>query len=121
MLAGSLPLRVSTAEDIVAEKLRAVLQQALRNRTRRQDLLDIAALLRAGVPLDPARVAAYLLRKAAAREVAVSRAALLDPDLLARASVDYEQLAGTARRVFIPFPEASALVRAFIEALPLPG
>ena len=121
MLAGSLPLRVSTAEDIVAEKLRALLQQALRNRTRRQDLLDIAALLRAGVPLDPARVADYLLRKAAAREVAVSRAALLDPDLLARASVDYEQLAGTARRVFIPFPEASALVRAFIEALPLPG
>lgn len=57
MLAGSLPLRVSTAEDIVAEKLRALLQQALRNRTRRQDLLDIAALLRAGVPLDPARVA----------------------------------------------------------------
>lgn len=51
----------------------------------------------------------------------MSRAALLDPDLLARASVDYEQLAGTARRVFIPFPEANALVRAFIEALPLPG
>lgn len=116
ILAGPLPLRVSTT----AEKLRALLQQALRNRTRRQDLLDIAALLRAGVPLDPARVADYLLRKAAAREVAVSRAALLDPDLFARASVDYDQLAYTARRVFIPFPEASALVRAFIAALPLP-
>jgi hypothetical protein len=84
-------------------------------------MLDIAVLLRAGVPLDPVRVADYLLRKAAARDVAVSRTALLDPDLFARASVDYDQLAGTARRVFIPFLEAGALVRAFIAALPLPG
>jgi hypothetical protein len=120
LLARSQSLRVSTAEDIVAEKLRALLQQTLRNRTRRQDLLDIAALLRAGVPLNPVRVADYLLRKAAAREVAVSRVALLAPDLFARASVDYDQLAGTARRVFIPFLEASTLVRGFIEALPLP-
>jgi hypothetical protein len=120
VLAGPQPLRVSTAEDIVAEKLRALLQQALRNRTRRQDLLDIAVLLRAGVPLDPARVASYLLRKAAARDVPVSRAALLAPDLFARAGVDYDQLASTTRRVFIPLPEARALVQAFIVALPLP-
>jgi predicted nucleotidyltransferase component of viral defense system len=38
-------LRVSTIEDIVAEKLRALLQQPIRNRGRRQDLLDIAVLL----------------------------------------------------------------------------
>lgn len=37
-------LRVATPEDIVAEKLRAILQQKSRNRTRRQDILDIASL-----------------------------------------------------------------------------
>lgn len=35
-------LRVATIEDIVGEKLRALLQQPIRNRSRRQDVLDIA-------------------------------------------------------------------------------
>lgn len=50
-----------------------------------------------------------------------SRAALLDPDLLARVNVDDEQRAGTARGVFVPFPEVGVLVRAFIRALPWLG
>jgi hypothetical protein len=41
ILGGSPPLRVGTAEDIVAEKLRALLQQSPRNRTRRQDMLGL--------------------------------------------------------------------------------
>jgi hypothetical protein len=49
---GASTLRVSTPEDIVAEKLRALLQQKVRNRQRPQDLLDIAVLLKAGVSLD---------------------------------------------------------------------
>jgi hypothetical protein len=41
---GKRSLRVSIPEDIVAEKLRAFLQQkeTIRNRERPQDLLDIA-------------------------------------------------------------------------------
>lgn len=49
-----------------------------------------------------------------------SCAALLDPALFARARGDCDRLAGITRRVFIPFPEASALVLALIATLPLP-
>jgi len=38
-------IRVCTLEDIVAEKLRALLQQKLRNRHRWQDVFDIAHLM----------------------------------------------------------------------------
>ncbi len=41
-----LRIRVATIEDIVAEKLRALLQQLIRNWVRPQDLLDIAVVLR---------------------------------------------------------------------------
>lgn len=74
-------LRVSTVEDIIAEKLRALLQQPIRNRTRRQDLLDIAVILHAETAVDRSSVAAFLLEKARARDVPVSRAAFRDPEI----------------------------------------
>ncbi len=43
-------IRVSTREDIVAEKLRALLQQSIRDRTRPQDLLDIAVIAQEDKP-----------------------------------------------------------------------
>lgn len=116
---GSEPLAVCTLEDIVAEKLRALLQQALRNRTRNQDLLDIAAILRDGPALDLAKVADFLQRKAAARNVPVSRSAFRDPELAARAHREYATLQETTRRVFIPFDEALAALEAFVEQLPI--
>jgi hypothetical protein len=43
-LAGSRTgtLRIATLEDIVGEKLRAILQQPVRNHSRAQDVFDIA-------------------------------------------------------------------------------
>ena len=43
---GDKPLRVCTLDDIVAEKLRALLQQVPRNRSRPQDVFDIASVIR---------------------------------------------------------------------------
>lgn len=53
-------LRVATVEDIIAEKLRALLQQPIRNRQRRQDLLDIAVILREHLAFDRGLVAEFL-------------------------------------------------------------
>ena len=114
------PLRVSTLEDIVAEKLRSLLQQLLRDRQRRQDLLDIAVLLRRHVKLDRARVAEYLKRKAEARNVPVSRAAFNNPEIARRARVDYGALQQKTRRTFIPFDEALAELLAFVQQLDIP-
>ncbi|MHB1134565.1 MAG: nucleotidyl transferase AbiEii/AbiGii toxin family protein [Chloroflexota bacterium] len=123
---GLHPLRVCTLDDIVAEKLRALLQQKLRNRTRRQDLLDIAVILRGQARLDPSRrqvklnygrISCFLLQKAAARHVPVSRAAFRDPELAARARQDYDALQSRTREEFIPFEEAHDALIAFIDQL----
>jgi predicted nucleotidyltransferase component of viral defense system len=74
-------LRVSTLEDIVAEKLRALLQQPIRKRTRRQDLLDITVVLTKGPALDHAKVSRFLLAKSFLRDVPVTRAAFHHPDI----------------------------------------
>ena len=117
--AGLPSLRISSIEDIVAEKLRALIQQVHRNRQRPQDLLDIAVILQ-GTPLDPATIASFLLTKAAARDVPVSRTAFCDPELARRARIGYAELATTTRVLFIPFEQALADVLAFVDGLPIP-
>ena len=119
VLGGSARVRVSTPEDIVAEKLRALLQQSLRNRHRCQDVLDLAVILRGNVSLDPRRVARFLETKAAARQVPVSRRAFRQSDLAERARVDYAALQSTVRSAFIPFDEALEAVLSFVDRLPI--
>ena len=116
----SASLRVSTREDIVAEKLRALLQQALRKRTRPQDLLDIAVLLRSDTHLDRQRISEYLLTKAEARRVPVSKEAFRHPDIKKNARSDYDALASSTRRVFIAFDEAWQQLMEFIAQLDIP-
>jgi predicted nucleotidyltransferase component of viral defense system len=119
-IAGRLPLRVSTLEDIVAEKLRSLLQQPLRNRTRRQDLLDIAVILKSETQLDHQKVVDFLWRKARIRNISVSRSAFRSLEVLDRALVDYAELAATTRQLFVPFEEACDLLSRFVDFLPIP-
>lgn len=112
-------LQVSTEEDIVAEKLRALLQQIPRNRHRPQDVLDIAVLLARGTNLRPDVVALYLKQKAASRDVRVDLDLFKADELWARASENYGSLKNTARELFIAFPEAKQAVLRFVETLPL--
>lgn len=114
------PLRVCTLEDIVAEKLRSLLQQPVRKRNRRQDVLDIATVL-ADNPgrLDEGRVAAFLIAKARARNIEPTRSAFHD-DIKARAMVDYDHLRADAGEAFIPFEPAWAAVLGLVGRLALP-
>lgn len=118
---GTNLLRVSTIEDIVAEKLRALLQQPIRNRTRPQDLLDIAVVLRTDTSLDLASVADFLLRKAAARNVPVSKAAFRQVEIMERASHGYAELAQTTRSLFIPLADARILLYDLVDTLAIPS
>ncbi len=117
-LSGTEFIRVSTLEDIVAEKLRAFLQQKgeIRNRRRPQDLLDIAHLLKGHRTLDIDDVSQFLLIKAEAREVPVSKAAFWDTELVDRASYGYEDLRDTVREDFVPFHEALELLCQCLES-----
>ena len=112
-----------TIEDILAEKLRALLQQTIRNRNRAQDLLDIAVCLQEspiGV-IDPERVGRFLLQKAAARDVPVSVAAFREANLISRTRQDYDSLRATTRTFFIPFNDALEQLHTFVETLSIPA
>ena len=120
-LEGSrLPLRIATLEDIVAEKLRALLQQPIRNRERRQDLLDVAVVVRLHESLDRQQVSHYFQAKCNARGIAPSRTMFRNPEILQRASVDYDRLQETTRSVFIPIEEAWELVMQLVDDLTIP-
>jgi predicted nucleotidyltransferase component of viral defense system len=111
---------VSTVEDIIAEKLRALLQQLIRNRERRQDVLDIAVLLRLHPEIDRASVSQFLVLKCEARDIDARKASFLHPEIRRRAQVDYGALEATTRVLFIPFDEAWELLLSFVNELQIP-
>jgi len=119
-IASSNPLQVCQLEDIVAEKLRALLQQPLRNRCRPQDVLDICVAVQENPALDLNLTAEFLLEKARARNVPVSRAAFQREEIRRRAFEGYNELRETTRRAFTEFEEAFAIVLGLVDGLPLP-
>jgi predicted nucleotidyltransferase component of viral defense system len=118
-IASSNPLQVCQLEDIVAEKLRALLQQPLRNRRRPQDVLDVCIAVQEKPNLDLKLVKAFLLEKAKARGVPVSQAAFYDKQIRSRASEGYDGLRATTRNAFVGFEEAFAIVLSLVDRLKL--
>ncbi len=113
-------LRVCSLEDILAEKLRALLQQVIRNRTRPQDVFDVARMLRErGPSLDYGKIATFLTAKCAARNISVARSAFND-EVRDRASFDYEKALAVSAGDRIPFNEAWQAVLAFVAQLAIP-
>ena len=87
-------IRAYSLEDVIGEKLRALLQQPSRNRQRRQDIYDIAWLIDAHSPDDEAkrRILESLVGKAEARDVPCMIDSFDDPEIKRRASLDWETL-----------------------------
>lgn len=119
-IASSNLLRVCQMEDIVAEKLRALLQQPLRNRWRPQDALDICVAVQENPNLDLKLVAGFLVEKANARGVPVSRAAFHEKQIRSRAFEGYDGLRETTRNTFVEFEEAFQVVLSLVDRLTLP-
>jgi len=113
-------VRVCTLEDIVAEKLRALLQQEVRNRYRPQDLLDIACVVETNAALDIAKVARFLAIKAQARDIIVSKAAFAAPELKRRTKELYASMEGTTRVRFPDFDEAWLALLGLVARLDIP-
>jgi predicted nucleotidyltransferase component of viral defense system len=114
-------IRVCTLEDILAEKLRALLQQVIRNRTRPQDAFDIARMMRDhGASLDLGKITTFLREKCAAREVPLSRSAFAGEDVRQRASFEYDTVLAISQESWIPFDEAWRAVQELVSKLGVP-
>ena len=113
-------LQVCSLEDIIAEKLRSLLQQPIRNRTRKQDVLDIATVWRRhAANLDIAKMSDFLLRKCSSRKV-IAEKSKFNEEIRIRALTDYDQLRTDAGDSFIPFDEAWQTVLALVRQLTIP-
>lgn len=88
-------VRAFTIHEIIAEKLRALLQQPIRNRNRRQDVYDIAYLID-GHELteeDRASIFEILIEKCRSRGIEATRSSIDDPEVVRRAEADWHTLA----------------------------
>lgn len=113
-------LLVYSLAEVVAEKLRAYLQQGIRNRSRRQDVFDVAYLIEAyGADLDHAAILYALLQKARARGIEPNIKMIDDPELISRAKRDWNTLKAEVGQV-PEFEVCFELVRGFYMSLPWP-
>ncbi len=114
-------LTVCALEDILAEKLRALLQQPKRNRHRRQDVYDIANMVRRhGTIIDRAKIGKYLLRKARARNIDARRS-VFDERIKDMAAYDYATLFDAQSPDFIPFEDAWKEILQLVSELDIPA
>jgi predicted nucleotidyltransferase component of viral defense system len=116
-------LRVYALSTLIAEKYRSLLQQPIRNRTRRQDVFDINFLLdeRAELAADGCRAAVLsdFLIKCADRDIAPTRDSFDEPQIRAMAEKDYETLADELPAGALPaFDVIFERVAAYYRSLP---
>jgi predicted nucleotidyltransferase component of viral defense system len=112
-------LQVYSLLDLIAEKLRALLQQTIRNRNRRQDVYDIALLSRKyNLNSNEKKHLLEAFRgKCRAREIEPDPQSLKDPELVKRARAEWETLAIELGEL-PPFDECFAVVEQLYESLP---
>jgi len=87
-------VRAFSLHELLAEKFRALLQQPIRNRFRRQDVYDIAFLIARHALDDEDRAIIHrtLIEKCATRHITPTAASLVDPEVRRRAEADWESL-----------------------------
>ena len=105
--------------DLVAEKLRSLLQQEPRNRYRRQDTYDLCLLL--GKPITSTErrdILKSLMEKARSRNINPTQGALDHPEVRRRAKRDYPTLADEVPGELPDFDESFDGILSFYRTLP---
>ena len=112
-------LQVSSLDDILAEKLRALLQQKTRNRNRYQDVYDISKYVRQNA-IDRSKIGNYLQQKSEIRDIEVRKSSF-DNVIRDKAALDYEnRIHEEAPHNFISFEDAWQDVLSLVQSLDIP-
>jgi predicted nucleotidyltransferase component of viral defense system len=106
--------------EVVAEKLRAIVGQAVRNRQRGQDIFDVARLIRTMNPTqaDKISILSILLMKALAQQLEVSKDSMSDPKIKIMAKSRYENLILELDSEELDFENDFLVVQDFYRSLP---
>ena len=112
-------VRAFTLHEIIAEKLRALLQQPIRKRNRRQDVYDIAYLVETNELSDEDRrnILETLIEKCRTRGIEATPESMDDPEVRRRAEVDWSTLALELDDL-PPFDERFDMMRELYLSLP---
>ena len=114
-------LRVYALVDVIAEKIRAILQQVYRHRQRGQDIYDLFILIEKFPNLiadEGKKILSSLRIKSDARSLPIEKNSLRDDKIREFARVRYEQLTDEIEGELPDFNEAYKTVLKFYECLP---
>ncbi|WP_153133360.1 nucleotidyl transferase AbiEii/AbiGii toxin family protein [Dechloromonas hortensis] len=114
-------LKAYSLTNLLAEKYRSLLQQPVRNRTRRQDVFDIHMLLTRCAKLsahEKTRLLRQLIDSCKAREIAAMQTSMANSLVREMAMADYHSLANEIDDELPDFDSAYATIQAFYEGLP---
>lgn len=115
----SLNETILAVEDLVAEKLRSLLQQVVRDRFRRQDVYDICRLLEQPMGDEKkAKILRSLIEKSTSRDITPNKKSISEAEVKRRAKKDYLTLADEVEGELPDFEASYALVVEFYESLP---
>lgn len=112
-------VRAFTIHELIAEKFRALLQQPIRNRNRRQDVYDIAFLIDTHDlnAADRFTILETFIQKCRSRGIEANPSSMDDPEIRRRAEADWKTLALEIGDL-PPFEARFALIRALYVSLP---
>ena len=119
LMGAGVAVRAFTIHELVAEKFRALLQQPVRKRNRRQDVYDIAFLIddHDFSDDDKATILATLIEKCRSRGIDAKQDSMDNPEIKQRAQADWDTLALEIGDL-PPFDERFALMRNLYVSLP---
>jgi len=122
LIGAGVAVRAFTMHELIAEKMRALLQQPIRKRNRRQDVYDIAYLIEDHdfSRADKAAILATLIEKCRSRGIDAMPKSMDELEIKQRAQADWETLALEIGDL-PPFEERFSLMRELYVSLPWDG
>jgi predicted nucleotidyltransferase component of viral defense system len=121
-LEGGKAISAYSIIDLISEKYRAMLQQVVRNRSRRQDAYDLFFLIK-NIEIsddDKRNILKVLIKKASSRGLDVSKLSISAKGVISRSKKEYYTLQDEFEDDLPDFEEVYGLVREFYESLPWP-
>lgn len=108
--------------ELVAEKFRAILQQVVRNRRRRQDVYDLNFLLahypQAQDVITKQKILDSLIEKAQSRGLAVAKESLSAPEVIKLSKAEYHLLVSEIEGPLPDFDTVYSVIQDYYESLP---
>ncbi len=114
-------LSVYGLRDLIAEKYRAILQQEVRNRIRRQDVYDLFFLFNSCPTISPGDkkgILDSLLIKSESRSLSVGAESMRSEEIMRRTRKEYQLLKQEIIGELPDFDEVYSVVQRFYELLP---